>query len=94
MGLLRQPKLIFRQISIQFGRTNTVCLKKGYPLKSSACAVCSSLNVAKLARHLAMQMQFFCVFRPYKESIKEMNNDHDLNLHSMIKLSGWLRYWL
>ena len=36
--------------------------------------------------------KFFCVYRPYKESIsKEMNND-DLNLHSMTKLSGWLRY--
>ena len=23
-----------------------------------------------------------------------MNNDNDLNLHSMTKLSGWLRCWL
>ena len=23
---------------------------------------------------------------------KEMNNDNDLNLHSMTKLTGWLRY--
>ena len=23
-----------------------------------------------------------------------MNNNNDLNLHSMTKLSGWLRYWL
>ena len=23
-----------------------------------------------------------------------MNNDNDLNLHSMTKLSGWLRYWV
>ena len=23
-----------------------------------------------------------------------MNNDNDLNLHSMTKLSGWLRYWI
>ena len=23
-----------------------------------------------------------------------MNNDSDLNLHSMTKLSGWLRYWV
>ena len=39
--------------------------------------------------------EFFCVYRPYKESIsKEMNNDSDLNLHSMTKLSGWLRYWV
>ena len=38
-------------------------------------------------------MQIFCVYRPYKESIsKEMNNDNDLNLHSMTKLSSWLRY--
>ena len=37
----------------------------------------------------------FCVYRLYMESIsKEMNNDNDLNLHSMTKLSGWLRYWL
>ena len=37
---------------------------------------------------------FFSVYRPYKESItKEMNNDNDLNLHSMTKLLGWLRYW-
>ena len=37
--------------------------------------------------------KFFSVYRPYKESIsKEMNND-DLNLHSMTKLPGWLRYW-
>ena len=36
---------------------------------------------------------FFCVYRLKKESIsKEMNNDSDLNLHSMTKLSGWLRY--
>ena len=34
----------------------------------------------------------FSVYKPYKEPIpKEMNND-DLNLHSMTKLSGWLRY--
>ena len=26
--------------------------------------------------------KFFCVYRPYKESIsEEMNNDYDLNLH-------------
>ena len=23
-----------------------------------------------------------------------MNNDNDINLHSMTKLSGWLRHWL
>ena len=40
-----------------------------------------------------MLCKFFCVYRPYKESIsKEMNNDNDLNLHSMTKSSGWLRY--
>ena len=28
-----------------------------------------------LRAHLVMQMQFFCVYRPYEESIsKEMNN--------------------
>ena len=27
-----------------------------------------------------------------ESSSKEMNNDNDLNLHSMTKLSGWLRY--
>ena len=49
--------------------------------------------VAKPARHLVMQMQIFLCFWPYKEWIsKEMNNDNDLNLHSMTKLSGWLRY--
>ena len=39
---------------------------------------------------------FFCAYRPYKESIsKEMNNsDNDLNLYSMTKLSGWVHYWL
>ena len=43
---------------------------------------------------LVMQCKFFCVYRPYKESIsKEKINDNDLNLHSMTKLSGWLRYW-
>ena len=37
---------------------------------------------------------FFCVYRPYKESVsKEMKNDDDLNLHGMIRLSGWLRKW-
>ena len=40
--------------------------------------------VAKPARHSVMQMQIFLVYRPYKESISdEMNNDNDLNLHSM-----------
>ena len=44
--------------------------------------------------NLVMLCKFFCVYRPYKESIsKKMNNDNDLNLHSMTKLSGWLRYW-
>ena len=42
---------------------------------------------------LVVLCKFFCVYKPYKESIsKEMNNDNDLNLHSMTKLSGWLRY--
>ena len=37
--------------------------------------------------------KFFCVYRPYKKSIsKEMNNDNDLNLHSMNKFSDWFRY--
>ena len=37
--------------------------------------------------------KFFCVYRPYKGLIsKTMNNDDDLNLRSMTKLSGWLRY--
>ena len=35
--------------------------------------------------------KFFCVYRPYKESIStEMNNDLNLYLHDQI--SGWLRY--
>ena len=38
--------------------------------------------------------KFFCVYRPYKESISKEMNDIDLNLHNMTKLSGWLRYWL
>ena len=38
--------------------------------------------------------KFFCIYRPYKESIsKEMNNDNDLNLHLHDQMSGWLRYW-
>ena len=52
--------------------------------------------VAKTVRHLAVQMQikFFIVYRLHKESIsKEIKNDNDnLNLHTMTKLSGWLRY--
>ena len=52
------------------------------------------LPVAKPARHFGHAMPIFWVYRPYKESIsKEMNNDNDLNLHSMTKLSGWLRRW-
>ena len=49
-----------------------------------------SHTVAKPARHLVMQMQiFFCVCRPYKESIsKEMKNDNDLNLHLHDQMSG------
>ena len=36
---------------------------------------------------------FLCLWTAYKESIsKEMNNDNDLNLHSMPKLPGWLCY--
>ena len=59
---------------------------KGHATRSHA--------VAKPARHLVMQMQIFLCFWPYKEWIsKEINNDNDLNLHSMTKLSGWLRYW-
>ena len=43
--------------------------------------------------NLVTLCKFFCLYRPCKESIsKEMNNDNDLNLHSMTKLSGWLRY--
>ena len=38
--------------------------------------------------------KFFSVYELYKESIsKEMNNDNELNLYSMTKSSGWLRYW-
>ena len=44
---------------------------------------------------MATQMQTFCVYRPYMESTsKEMNNDNDLNLHSITKLSGWPRHCL
>ena len=43
--------------------------------------------------NFVMLCKFLCVYRPYKQSIsKEINNDNDLNLHSMTKLSGWLRY--
>ena len=43
--------------------------------------------------NLVMLCKCFCVYRLQKASIsKEMNNDNDLNLHSMTKLSGWLRY--
>ena len=36
---------------------------------------------------------FFCVYKPYKESIsKKMNNDNDLNLHLNDLMSGWLGY--
>ena len=39
--------------------------------------------------------KFFCVYKPYKVSIsKEMNNDNDLNLHSMTKLLGRLHLLL
>ena len=32
---------------------------------------------------------FFCVYRPYKDSIsEELNNDSHLNLHSMTKFSA------
>ena len=39
--------------------------------------ICDELqSLAKPARHLVMQMQIFCVYGPYKESIsKEINND-------------------
>ena len=50
-------------------------------------------KVAKPARQFGHAMQIFLCYKPYKESIsKEMNNDNDLNLHNMTKLSGWLRY--
>ena len=71
--------------------------------------VCNSHDIKKIVTTLTTQgcrqwrsqpdiwsckCKFFCVYRPYKESIsKEMNNEV-LNLHSMTKLSGWLRYWL
>ena len=67
-----------------------------FPLRTMvACISCftSISRVAKPARHLVMQMHIFLCFWPYKERLsKEMNNGNDLNLHSMTKLSGWLRY--
>ena len=39
-----------------------------------------------------MQMLFFSVYRPHKESISKEINNNELNSHRMIKLSGWLRY--
>ena len=47
---------------------------------------------------LVMQVQiFWCLWcfgvKPKKESIsKEMNNDNNSDLHSITKLSGWLRH--
>ena len=36
--------------------------------------------------NLVMQMQLFCVYRPYKELIsEEINNDNDLDLHGLTK---------
>ena len=36
--------------------------------------------------------KFFCIYRPYKESIsKEMNND-DFNLHWHDQMLGWRRF--
>ena len=53
-----------------------------------------TLAVAKPARQFGHAMQIFLCLWTIKESIsKEMNNDNDLNLHSMTKLSGWLHYW-
>ena len=50
--------------------------------------------MAKPGRHLVMQMPIFLCLLACKKSISnEMNNnDNDLNLHSMTKLSGWPRY--
>ena len=58
------------------------------------------LGVLRISRTTCLQpdiwsgkCKFFGVYTPYKESIsKEMNNNNDLNLPSMTKLSGWLRY--
>ena len=48
---------------------------------------------AKPARQFSRAMQIFLCLWTIKELIsKEMNNDNDLNLHSMTKLSGWLCY--
>ena len=42
---------------------------------------------------LVIQCKFFSVYRLYKESIyKAINNDNNLNLHSMTKLSSSLRH--
>ena len=36
--------------------------------------------VAKPAQHFSYKCKFFCVYKPYKESIsKEQNTDHDLH---------------
>ena len=54
---------------------------------------CCIGSVAKPARHLVTQNKFFCVYKPYKESIsKEMNANNNLNLHLHDQMSGWLRY--
>ena len=52
-------------------------------------------SVVKQPDICSCKCKFFCVYKPYKELIpKEMNTDNNLNLHSMAKLSGWLRYCL
>ena len=50
-------------------------------------------SVAKSARQFGHTMQIFLCLQTIKGSIsEEMNNDNNLNLHSMTKLSGWLCY--
>ena len=52
---------------------------------------CFDINVVMISREASptfghANCKFFSVYIPYKESIsKEMNNDNDLNLHSMTK---------
>ena len=74
-------------ISTLFIRSNYVCIIE--ELKELFCV----LQWRSQPDIWPCKCKFFCVYRPYKELIfKEMNNDNDLNLYSMTKLSGWLSY--
>ena len=67
-------------------RPRIKCAVTEYSLRTKQTLQSGYRAVAKPADNLVMLCKFFCVYRPYKESIsKEMNNDNDLNFHSMTK---------